>query len=204
MSSNCKQDFSSAILEQCGTCIVITDLDGRIRYANRAFQQLTGYSPLEVIGDKISLLKSGLTGNETYNSLWSTIRTGKAWRGELCNRKKSGELYWEAITITPICNESGVVEDFVATIEDITIRKSLEQERERLLGELRQAERKIEGLHGLLPICSHCKSIRCSNGRWQSLEGYLNTHSNAHLSHGVCPECLAQHYPAAARILKAV
>ena len=204
MSSKWKQDFSSSILEQCGTCIVITDLDGRIRYANWAFQKLTGYSPLEVVGNKISVLKSGLTEKETYHSLWSTIRAGKAWRGELCNRKKSGELYWEAITITPICNEEGIVEDFVATIEDITVRKSLEQERERLLGELRDAERRIEGLHGLLPICSHCKSIRCSNGLWQSLESYLDAHSNAHLSHGVCPECLAQHYPATARRLKAV
>ena len=75
--------LSSSVLEQCGTCIVITDLDGRIKYANRAFQQLTGYSPLEVAGDRIGLLKSGLTSKKTYRSVWTELIAGRTWRGEI-------------------------------------------------------------------------------------------------------------------------
>ncbi len=184
-----------SVLEQCATAVVVTDLEGRVRYSNQAFHRLTGYSPFELIGKKMSVLKSGATPPAVYRSLWQTITSGKIWRGEIYNRRNDGTLYWEAITITPITDETGKVTKYAATIEDISAKRKLEADREELLGHLRDAYDKIDGLHGLLPICSHCKSIRSSAGTWHTLENYLKEHSEAHLSHGICPECLHSHYP---------
>lgn len=193
-----KKNFCSTILEQCGTGVVVTDLEGRIKYTNSAFCRMTGYSPSEALGQRTNLLKSGLTPNSIYSALWTAITQGRTWRGELCNKRKDGELYWEAITITPIKGRKNQIEEYAGTIEDISARKRLEAEREVLVQDLREAQEKIDGLHGLLPICSHCKSIRTSNGDWQPLESYLKENSDANLSHGVCPNCLNKYYPSVA------
>jgi hypothetical protein len=67
-------------------------------------------------------------------------------------------------------------------------------EKERMIGELTEATKKIRILKGLLPICSHCKNIRNEEGKWQQLEKYVSEHSEAQFSHGICPSCLQEHY----------
>ena len=74
-------------------------------------------------------LKSGNTPAEEYVRLWNTITSGKEWRGEFCNKKKNGELYWESASISPVDNGAGVTSHFVAIKEDITERKQAEAER---------------------------------------------------------------------------
>jgi PleD family two-component response regulator len=70
-----------------------------------------------------------------------------------------------------------------------------EQERDRLIGELKQALSKIKQLSGLLPICSHCSKIRDEKGVWNRLETYIEAHSEADFSHSICPACAEKHFP---------
>ena len=113
--------------QQCPTSIVITDTAGAIEYVNPKFTQLTGYTFEDVVGENPRILKSGKTPPEEYARLWNTITSGGQWRGELCNRKKNGELYWESVSICPIDNGEGVTSHFVAVKEDITERKRMEE-----------------------------------------------------------------------------
>jgi PAS domain-containing protein len=83
----------------------------------------------------------------------------------------------------------------IAAVRDISERKQDEQERERLIRELQDALAKIKTLHGLLPICAHCKKIRDDKGSWNHLEKYVAERTEAVFSHGICPECAKKHYP---------
>ncbi len=115
----------SRAIEQSPVSVIITDLQGNITYANEAVNKYTGYSEKELIGENPGIFGSGETPGETYKILWETILSGKEWRGELLNRKKSGELYWESAAISPIVNEKGEMTHFLAIKEDITERKKL-------------------------------------------------------------------------------
>jgi len=66
---------------------------------------------------------------------------------------------------------------------------------QRHIDERDQARQEVRTLSGLLPICSHCKKIRNDEGQWEKLESYISQHSEADFSHGLCPDCLAEHYP---------
>lgn len=79
--------------------------------------------------------------------------------------------------------------------QEIERRKKLEKEKEELITELKQALTEIKTLRGFLPICAHCKKIRDDDGYWQQLEKYIQDHSDARFSHGICPDCIAKHYP---------
>ena len=78
---------------------------------------------------------------------------------------------------------------------DITERKTMEEEKNRLVLELRTALDEIETLEGILPICSFCKKIRDEEGKWEQVDVYIHRHSRTAFSHGLCPDCLRQHYP---------
>ncbi len=74
-------------------------------------------------------------------------------------------------------------------------RQRAEEERERLIEELRQTLSEVKTLRGFLPICSSCKKIRSDQGSWQQLESYIRDHTDAEFSHGICPECARALYP---------
>ena len=175
--------------------ILITDPAGNIEYVNRKFTQLTGYTLEELRGKNPRLLKSGESPPETYQQLWQTIVSGGEWHGEFHNRKKNGELYWEAAAISPIRNAQGTITHFLGVKEDITLHKQMETEREGLIAELQEALARVKALSGLVPICASCKKIRDDKGYWNQLEAYLSSHSEARFSHGICPECAQKLYP---------
>ena len=182
-------------VEQNSTSIVITDHTGLIEYVNPKFAETTGYTPEEVMGKRSSLLKSDRHLPSTYVELWKTITAGQVWKGELCNRKKSGDYHWEGVIISPIKDDRGVITAFVGVKEDISERKLVEEERERLIRELTEALGEVRQLSGLLPICAHCKKIRDDKGYWNQIEAYISHHSKAAFSHGICPECADTHFP---------
>jgi len=115
-------------VEQSPGTVVITDRQGRIEYVNPKFEQLTGYSLSEAIGQNPRLLKSGQTPGRVYEELWGTIAAGGTWEGELVNRKKDGSLYLERATISPVRDETGAICHYVAVKEDISERRALEQQ----------------------------------------------------------------------------
>lgn len=118
----------SLAVEQSPNYVVITDVNGNIEYVNAKFIKTTGYSTEEVLGKNPRILKSGSTPPELYTDMWTTIASGRDWKGELKNHKKNGEAYWEQITISPIFDDHGKITHFVANNEDITYRKQAEEE----------------------------------------------------------------------------
>ncbi|MBI5426685.1 MAG: PAS domain S-box protein [Nitrospinae bacterium] len=135
-------------IEQSPVSIVITDKEGKIEYVNPRFTKYTGYEFDEVLGKTPGILKSGKHPPEFYKNLWDTILSGRRWQGEMLNKNKSGGLYWEFSTISPVKNRDGMITHFIGVKEDISERKRAEEElklyRERLerLVEERTAELK--------------------------------------------------------------
>ena len=118
----------SIAVEQSPASIVITDKSGNIEYVNPQFERVTGYAKHEVIGRNPRILKSGRMPQDTYVDLWKTITRGEIWSGELQNRNKNGEIYWEFASICPIKNDAGEVTHFIAVKENISLLKLREEE----------------------------------------------------------------------------
>ena len=117
----------SQAVEQSPVSVVITDRDGVIEYANPRFCESTGYTREELIGATPARIKSGLTPTQTYDEMWQTIAAGRRWQGELHNRNKAGDLYWENVTISPILDETGRTLQYLGIKEDISVRKEYEE-----------------------------------------------------------------------------
>jgi len=100
-----------------------TDLGGLITYVNPRFHEVSQYSPEELIGKKHGHISSGLHPREFYERIWRTLGRGEIWRGEICNRKKDGSLYWVDAAIVPARNRSGEITGFTSVSLDITARK---------------------------------------------------------------------------------
>ncbi|MES9993114.1 MAG: EAL domain-containing protein [Candidatus Thiodiazotropha sp.] len=117
----------SMAVEQSPASVLITDLDGIIEYVNPRFSEVSGYTPQEVIGKHSRILGANIGDNDQFNSIWETINKGEVWKGEFCNKKKSGKLYWESAVIAPIRSDNGMITHFLAVKEDITERKAFEE-----------------------------------------------------------------------------
>jgi PAS domain S-box-containing protein len=138
----------SAALEAAANAIVITDHNGTIQSVNPAFTALTGYTAQEAVGQNPRFLKGGKQDDAFYRNLWQTISSGQVWSGELTNRRKDGSLYVEEMTITPLRNADGVIARYIAIKQDITARKELEAQMERLRTEYTLILNSIgEGVH---------------------------------------------------------
>src|SRR5579872_2001890 len=140
-------DLHSAALAATANAVVITDLTGTVIWVNSAFEQLTGYSLTELVGQSTRVLKSGQNPPALYEEMWRAILDGKIWRGELTNRRKNGSLYIEEMTITPLRNSVGKITHFVAIKQDITQRKRLE-ERTRMLANAVENSPDLVGMSG--------------------------------------------------------
>lgn len=106
--------------------VAITDLKGTITYANDNFCMISGYSREELIGQNHRILKSSVHPTELFRDMYRCLAKGQVWRGELCNRSKSGKLYWVDTVITPQLGSNGKPVSYMAIRIDITARKQAE------------------------------------------------------------------------------
>ena len=132
----------SQAVEQSASTVIITDTNGSIMYANPRCVETTGYSLEQLVGKNTRILKSGLTPSGVYAELWQTVTSGHTWRGQLHNKRKTGEFYWEQASISPVIDERGIITHFVAVKEDVTKHRAVQdalyesEERFRTLFEL--------------------------------------------------------------------
>ncbi len=112
-------ELHAAALTAAAIAIMITDLDGRILWANPAFTRLTGFGPNEYFGRSARLLASGRHPRSYYDKMWQTILRGDVWSGEIINRRKDGSLYNEKMTITPLKTHGQDITHFVAFKEGL-------------------------------------------------------------------------------------
>jgi PAS domain S-box-containing protein len=118
----------SLAVEQSPASVIITNLEGRIEYVNRAFLDGVGYALGEVVGQRAGFIKSGETPPETYQSLWAALREGQPWEGEFINRRRDGVLRVEFARVSPIVQPDGRISHYLSVQEDITGRKQVEEE----------------------------------------------------------------------------
>ncbi len=123
-------------LESSINCIVITDKDANVQWANPAFEKLTGFKINEISGkNPKEFISSKKQTKEFYSQMWETILNKKPWKGELINKKKDGTLYDEELIITPVLDENNEIINFIAIKQDISHRKIIalkKQEKEKL------------------------------------------------------------------------
>ncbi|NOR81118.1 MAG: EAL domain-containing protein, partial [Methyloprofundus sp.] len=127
-----QQRLAASVFEHSQQSIIITDAENRIIDANPACLTLTEYSYAELIGKDPSLFKSDIQGVEFYAEMWGELKGRGYWQGEVWNRKKSGELFAERLTINTVKNEEGVLQHYVAVASDITYLKKHQADLEKL------------------------------------------------------------------------
>ena len=142
-----EQKRLSTAIEQASDFILVADTDGQTTYVNPAFEETTGYSRNEVIGQSPGILSSGKQDEGFYQDLWSTISDGHVWRGRLVNSRKNGELFEVETSISPVKNASGQIVSYVQVGHDTTSQSSLEEQ-------LRQAQ-KMEAVGRLAGGVAH-------------------------------------------------
>lgn len=120
-----RDDFVLHALD-CSAIVAITDTRGRILSVNTRFEEISGYTRDELIGNDHRMLRSGQHDQKFFRQMYRTIASGHVWHGEICNRRRDGALYWVDTTIVPHVSESGKVTSYVAIRFDITARKQAE------------------------------------------------------------------------------
>lgn len=128
----------SRAVEQSPASVVLTDLDGNIEFVNAKLLSVTGYTPEEVIGRNPRIFQSGQTPPAVYEDMWRHLLTGREWTGELVNRKKDGQLYWELASISPVRGGDGRPAHYLAVKEDISERKRIEAALQRSEAQFRR------------------------------------------------------------------
>jgi len=137
-------------LDQTADSVMLTNTQGVIQYVNPAFEATTGYGKEEALGKTPRILKSGMHDAEFYRQMWARLLDGQASRGQIINRKKSGELYWAQQSITSLQNECGQVTHFVSVFQDVTaLRKKQEQEFQLQLA--RDVQKRLYGQPPTMP-----------------------------------------------------
>jgi PAS domain S-box-containing protein len=166
---------------------------GQILDANPAFLAMTG-------------LPAGRDSENNFKKLHADPNGFKSWQEKLERdgavtcveshfKTPDGSSRWIQIHAKAVRDpETGNI-IYEGSVEDISHRKQADADREHLIGELRDALGRVKSLTGLLPICSSCKKIRDTGGRWTMLESFIENHSQAHFTHSFCPDCARKLYP---------
>jgi two-component system sensor histidine kinase/response regulator len=132
--------------------VSIATRDGTITYANGNFCNACGYAHEDILGGTYRLVSSGTHDRDFYKSMWDSLLMGSVWQGEICNRRRDGQLYWVATTLIPVPSATGAIERFVAIGTDISARKSAES---ALLVALQKAEDANRAKSEFLATMSH-------------------------------------------------
>ncbi|WP_163339017.1 PAS domain S-box protein [Desulfopila sp. IMCC35008] len=163
-------------------------------WQNSAALELFGYSDEEV--KNLSTLNF-YRSQEEYEKIgaeaYPVLKRGEAYHTETTLRRADGsdmEVSLHGQAVNPECPQDGSI----WIIEDISDRKHLEKEREKLILELQTALMEVKTLGSMLPICSSCKKIRDDEGYWKQIEEYLGEHTGAEFSHGICNDCIEKLY----------
>jgi PAS domain S-box-containing protein len=165
--------------------ISIIDLDSIILRSNRSVEKYFQWRVQDAIGLKCCKLLHGTDHPVAACPLPKMLKTKKRESAEV----ETQEGRWMFISVDPIFNDAGQIISAVHITRDITQRILIQNEREILVRDLKNALAQIKTLNGLIPICSTCKKIRDDRGYWNLIESYIESHADVAFSHGICPEC---------------
>ncbi len=188
----------------------VIDREGRVIAWNRAVERLTGVSKEDMLGKGEYAHAVPFYGQPRPTLVNLLLHRDREWESKYFNLKEEdgmliagdsfhprmgkGERYLSA-TAAKLFDAQGRVVGGIQSVRDITTAKHAEEEREKLITELKQALTEVRTLSGLLPICAQCKKIRDDRGYWNQIEIYIRERTDADFSHGVCPDCARALYP---------
>ena len=161
------------------------DFSGYFKRLNPAWERTLGYTREELMSKPFIDFVHPDDRERTLNQNGAVRSGGQALAFENRYMCKDGSYRWLLWNAAPD-REHGVI---YAVARDMTERKRAEDERDRMLLELQTALAEVKSLQEILPICSYCKKIRDDENYWQTVEGYISTHTGATFSHGICPTC---------------
>lgn len=187
----------ASIVAYAGLGIVMIDGNGRIDSVNPAAATIFGIAPKDFVGKNFVEFVASRYRTELKDYLITYLNTKERsiiQRDIEVQGLRKGEITFPmeiSVGEVPVPGQSL----FVVVVRDITERSHTEQERVRLIGELKKALADVRTLGGLIPICASCKKIRDDQGYWEQIEVYIRDHSDAQFSHSLCPECVKTLYP---------
>jgi PAS domain S-box-containing protein len=176
--------------------VIGTDQAGNIISWNASAERLYGFGEEEAIGKPIELVVPPTLHQETRRML-EGVREGdrlSEFETTLFPRRDGTQLSVFS-SISSVKDERGQVVGAAIMAVDVTERKQAEEERKKMIKELKETLAQVKSLRGLLPICASCKKIRDESGDWHTLETYISGHSEAEFSHSICPSCARRLYP---------
>jgi PAS domain S-box-containing protein len=169
--------------------------DGTYRYVNQAFATGVGKPREEIVGRRIWDVFEPEEAEKRFAVLKQVFDAGQPRVFEVRVPRPGGDRYY-LTTVQPVLEAGGGVASAMCSSKDITERRRMEVQLQERLAELEAALAHVKRLQGIIPICSYCHRIRRDPETWQQLEAYVSEHSEAQLSHGICPSCLSDHFPA--------
>lgn len=203
------------MVKNCAVAIFAIDARHRVIHWNKACEELTGITASRILGTtdhwtpfyekrRPTLSDLIVEGdlermNELYTAHSPSLLIPHGLHAEGWYTNVGGKRRYLIFDASPVYHRGGELLGAVETLQDITDLKQMEEERERLNVELKEALSQIKTLSGLIPICAACKKIRDDKGYWNQLENYLEEHSDAVFSHGLCPECFQEYFPEAVK-----
>jgi len=208
-------EIYESMIQQCAVAIFAVNTHHKVIHWNRACEELTGAMAKDVLGTRNHwqsfyenerpclsdiLIKGDIDAMPDHYSVYGpSVLLSHGLHAEGWYSNVGGRQRYIIFDAAPIHNKAGTLVAAIETLQDITQRKRIEEEREKLNIELKEALDKIKTLSGLIPICAGCKKIRDDKGYWNQLEQYLEEHSDAEFSHGLCPECFHRYFPDATK-----
>lgn len=179
------------LIDESRDAIVILDQEAKVYEANKRFAEMIGYSMEEVQKLHAWEWDAYFKKEEVLELIKAVDETGHHF--ETQHRRKDGK-----IIDVELSNNGAIYRGkklIFCICRDISDRKKAEKEREELIRRLETSLSEIKALRGILPLCSFCKKIRDDKGYWEQVDIYINKHSEADISHSICPECLKKHFP---------
>jgi|GEM_PF-2426485 len=175
------------------TIVSMTDLEGRITYANDLFVEISGYSRTELYGQNHRLINSGYHSTTFFTQMWDKISRGEIWQGEIKNINKEGQAYWVSATLVPLLDASNQPEGYISIRTDITRQKQLEenlsqqnQELTKLTSDLSEQTHLLSEILEAIPLPIYLKDCK---GLYQQLnrafEDYFGVRREDYLNKNV-------------------
>jgi len=186
------REYTQSLIDSSLDMIISVDNERRMVEFNPAAEKTFGYSKEKVLGEKVDILYADSKEGESVHKM---VRKTGEFAGEITNIRKNGKVFRSLLSSTILKDTAGHVIGNMGISRDIEEKKHAEEEREKLINELQEALKEIKTLRGILPLCSFCKKIRDDKGYWEQVDVYIYKHSQADISHSVCPECAKEHYP---------
>jgi PAS domain S-box-containing protein len=184
-------NWRQLLIQESRDSIVILDSDAKVFDANNRFAEMLGYSREEV-RELHAWDWDAVFGKEQIQELAKSV-DDVGHQFETKHRRKDG-----SIVDVELSNNGAVYRGqklILCICRDISDRKRAEAQREELIAKLQESLAEIKTLRGILPVCCFCKKVRDDKGYWEQVDIYITEHSDASVTHGLCPDCLREHYP---------